>query len=113
MLINASIFSEYDKINGVSANIMLGQLPPCGTGDCEVLLDEDLYIELLGKTERRRRMQRHGLDGIPEIDREDMRDLVPESDPCGYGQIAFNFELPTADVCGPAKSTPKVNVSVA
>jgi DNA-directed RNA polymerase II subunit RPB1 len=47
MLIKASIFSEHDKINGVSANIMLGQLPPCGTGDHEVLLDEEAYINLL------------------------------------------------------------------
>jgi len=47
MLINASVFSDYDKINGVSANIMLGQLPPCGTGDSEILLDEDRYIAIL------------------------------------------------------------------
>ena len=39
MLVKASIFGEYDKINGVSANIMLGQLAPCGTGDSEVLFD--------------------------------------------------------------------------
>ena len=48
-LIDASVFSQYDRINGVSANIMLGQLPPCGTGDCAILLDEDLYIELLNE----------------------------------------------------------------
>jgi len=47
MLIKASIFSEYDRINGVSANIMLGQLPPCGTGDSEILLDEQEYISLI------------------------------------------------------------------
>ena len=47
MLIKASIFSEYDRINGVSANIMLGQLPPCGTGDSEILLDEQEYIALV------------------------------------------------------------------
>lgn len=47
MLIKASIFSEYDRINGVSANIMLGQLPPCGTGDSEILLDEQEYISLV------------------------------------------------------------------
>lgn len=40
-LIKAGIFGEYDKINGVSANIMLGQIAPCGTGDTEVLIDED------------------------------------------------------------------------
>jgi DNA-directed RNA polymerase II subunit RPB1 len=49
MLIKASIFSEQDRINGVSANIMLGQLPPCGTGDHEVLLDEEAYIRLLAE----------------------------------------------------------------
>lgn len=49
MLINASIFSEYDRINGVSANIMLGQLPPCGTGDHEVLLDEEMYVRVLNE----------------------------------------------------------------
>ena len=47
MLINAGIFSEFDRINGVSANIMLGQLPPCGTGDSEILLDEDMLVTLL------------------------------------------------------------------
>ena len=39
-LIKAGIFGEYDKINGVSANIMLGQIAPCGTGDTDILLDE-------------------------------------------------------------------------
>lgn len=47
MLVNASIFSEYDRINGVSANIMLGQLPPCGTGDVEIVLDEARMAELM------------------------------------------------------------------
>ena len=40
MIIKAGIFSEVDKITGVAANIMLGQIPPCGTGETEVLLDE-------------------------------------------------------------------------
>lgn len=47
MLINASIFGELDKINGVSANIMLGQMPPCGTGDPDIILDEDLFIKYM------------------------------------------------------------------
>lgn len=47
MLIKASIFSDYDKINGVSANIMLGQMPPCGTGDSEILIDEQEYVSLV------------------------------------------------------------------
>ena len=47
MLINASIFAEYDKVNGVSANVMLGQQPPCGTGDSRILVDEEHMMELL------------------------------------------------------------------
>tara|TARA_Y100000389_G_scaffold205137_1_gene263878 strand:- start:4055 stop:6013 length:1959 start_codon:yes stop_codon:yes gene_type:complete len=45
MLVNASIFSEYDNINGVSGNVMLGQKVPCGTGDVEILLDEEIFTK--------------------------------------------------------------------
>jgi DNA-directed RNA polymerase beta' subunit len=41
MLIKAGIFAEHDRINGVSANIMLGQVAPCGTGDCTILMDNE------------------------------------------------------------------------
>jgi len=39
-IFKAAIFGEVDKLDGVSANIMMGQLIPCGTGDSKVLLDE-------------------------------------------------------------------------
>ncbi len=42
MLIKAGTFSELDKINGVSANIILGQIPPAGTGDTDILIDDEL-----------------------------------------------------------------------
>lgn len=42
MLIKAGIFSEYDKVNGVSANIMMGQIPPCGTGDSQLIIDDSM-----------------------------------------------------------------------
>jgi DNA-directed RNA polymerase II subunit RPB1 len=44
-LIKAGVFAEYDKINGVSANVMLGQIPPAGTGDCEVLMDHEMITK--------------------------------------------------------------------
>jgi len=47
MLIKASIFSDIDRINGVSANIMLGQLPPCGTGFSQILLDEEEFVNII------------------------------------------------------------------
>jgi DNA-directed RNA polymerase II subunit RPB1 len=98
MLINASIFSEYDKINGVSANIMLGQLPPCGTGDSEIILDEDKYIQLLRNVSKKEALL-EGSDYAPE---------TPEvSDPCGYNHIAFQYELPTKQ----NKTIPKAKVT--
>ena len=39
-LVNASIWSEVDSLKGVSANIMLGRIPPVGTGAFDVLFNE-------------------------------------------------------------------------
>jgi DNA-directed RNA polymerase II subunit RPB1 len=39
VLLNASRHAEFDNIRGVSANVMLGQIGPFGTGMCKVLLD--------------------------------------------------------------------------
>ena len=41
-LLEASLFGSFDNIKGVSSNIMVGQIPNCGTGDSIVLLDEEL-----------------------------------------------------------------------
>jgi DNA-directed RNA polymerase II subunit RPB1 len=39
ILIKAGVFGEVDRINGVSANIMLGQIAKCGTGDSDLIMD--------------------------------------------------------------------------
>ena len=39
-IFKAAIFGDIDKLDGVSANIMMGQLIPSGTGDSRILLDE-------------------------------------------------------------------------
>jgi DNA-directed RNA polymerase II subunit RPB1 len=39
ILIKAGVFGEIDRINGVSANIILGQIASCGTGDSTVIMD--------------------------------------------------------------------------
>jgi DNA-directed RNA polymerase beta' subunit/intein/homing endonuclease len=87
MLINASIFSEYDNVNGVSANVMLGQQPPCGTGDCNILLDEEHFIELM-----KDKMPLE-LDAIKEEDEEEQYTQCLEED------IAFNFKLKEPHKC--------------
>jgi len=38
-LINAGAFAEHDRMAGVSANVILGQIPSAGTGDTKILLD--------------------------------------------------------------------------
>lgn len=40
ILFNAAVAAEFDPMKGVSANIMFGQKPPCGTGFVDILLDE-------------------------------------------------------------------------
>jgi len=39
-LFNAALMGESDNMRGVSANIMFGQKPPCGTGFVDILIDE-------------------------------------------------------------------------
>jgi DNA-directed RNA polymerase II subunit RPB1 len=44
-LIKASIFGEKDNLLGVSSNIMVGNNIPCGTGYCDIFLDEEEHIK--------------------------------------------------------------------
>ena len=46
---DASLFGNIDFLKGVSANIMVGQIPECGTGNCKILLDEEYLAEQLEK----------------------------------------------------------------
>ena len=46
-LIKAGIFGEKDKLNGVSSNIMMGQIIKAGTGMCDIYLDEEKLISEL------------------------------------------------------------------
>ena len=50
ILAKAAIFGEIDNVQGVSANIMLGQEVPCGTGSIDILFDEEKYIDLVNST---------------------------------------------------------------
>ncbi len=72
MLVNASIFSEYDHLNGVSANVMLGHKAPCGTGDFDVIIDEDKYMD----TMKDMVFQTNQIQPIEEIEDENLFDDV-------------------------------------
>lgn len=81
MLIKAGIFSEFDKVNGVSANIMLGQIPPCGTGDSEILIDDNK------------------LDDYEDDDDDDDIDVIIDDDVgdmelhCNLDNLEFEYNL--------------------
>lgn len=49
MLVSAGVFSDFDKINGVSANVMLGQIPSSGTGDGDIIMDEEILMKIISK----------------------------------------------------------------
>jgi len=87
MLINASIFSEYDKVNGVSANVMLGQQPPCGTGDSRILIDEEHMNELL-KDVVNKKVE------LFEIDEEDEEE---DNGGCNEDDLQVKFDLTKND----------------
>lgn len=45
----AALFGDIDRLKGVSANIMVGQIPECGTGTTKIFLDEEMLAEELAK----------------------------------------------------------------
>jgi len=51
-LLKAAIFGDYDKMSGVSSNIMMGQVPPSGTGSSKVLFDEIMFSNLIQDIEQ-------------------------------------------------------------
>lgn len=92
MLVSAGVFGEVDRVNGVSANVMLGQIAPCGTGDSEVLLDEGImaanaarFAAAAGKQPPLHRQREHA----PEADADAL---------CAPANLAFTFELPGQSV---------------
>tara|TARA_B100000575_G_scaffold138325_1_gene110373 strand:- start:33 stop:659 length:627 start_codon:yes stop_codon:yes gene_type:complete len=74
MLIKAGVFGEYDRINGVSANIMLGQIPPCGTGDTDILIDQEKLMNV--------------------NDIKEQEDINIDSGLCTEEALSFNFDVP-------------------
>lgn len=49
ILVKASTFAEKDKMGGVSANVMFGQLPRVGTNSFDILFDEVKFFNELKK----------------------------------------------------------------
>jgi hypothetical protein len=72
-------------MNGVSANIMMGQIAPAGTGFPEFLLDEKMMMEELKKRPPPPKMEKVS-------DKEVVDKFMNISEYCQDG-VGFNFEL--------------------
>jgi DNA-directed RNA polymerase II subunit RPB1 len=101
----AAIFGEYDKITGVSANIMLGQPVMSGTGFSEILFDEKIY------TEKYETMK------VCEDDQEATDEIVNslggvEDDYCAQDNFGFNFDMQHLNAETMAEELPSVNISL-
>jgi len=84
-LIKASIFGERDKLQGVSSNIMLGQIIPSGTGFCDILLDEEEMISNLTELNQ--------VEGDLEIEEDNIDNLLKiEEEDCPHDDFSFSFE---------------------
>jgi DNA-directed RNA polymerase II subunit RPB1 len=86
-LLKAAIFGDSDKVSGVSSNIMMGQIAPCGTGDCTILFDEIKFLnELQTIREKEEVEDDEEISNLSEIDLSD-----DEDDPCSINNLTFKF----------------------
>ena len=73
-LIKAGIYGEIDHLQGVSSNIMLGQLIHSGTGMCDILLDEEKLIDSLSNINQTAEdfieVSENNIDSLMEDDNE-------------------------------------------
>ena len=87
VLVKAGVFSEVDRINGVSANIILGQIAPCGTGDTEIMIDEQKLKDPV-----------EDVEPISSIDISMLEfddDNIKQS--CNPDNLTFDFTMPDMD----------------
>jgi DNA-directed RNA polymerase II subunit RPB1 len=78
-LLEASLFGAFDNIKGVSSNIMVGQIPTCGTGDSALLLDEDML-----------NIREEAIEEIEEKD-TDISKYFKTSEYCIAGEVKFSL----------------------
>jgi DNA-directed RNA polymerase beta' subunit len=69
ILVKASTFAEKDKMGGVSANVMFGQLPRVGTNSFDILFDEVKFFNELKKMKT---------EGKKYVEKVDILDKIEE-----------------------------------
>jgi DNA-directed RNA polymerase beta' subunit len=72
ILVKASTFAEKDKMGGVSANIMFGQLPKVGTNAFDILFDETKFFNEITK------MKESSKKTDKDVIRENIKEKIEE-----------------------------------
>ncbi len=101
MLINGSIFSEYDNISGISPQVMLGKVPNCGSGNFDIVLDEEYMSELMKSVDKNKiKKIAKDLQEIQEIDESHIEEEDNEDEYEGNDIVpSFNYSLKPKDKC--------------
>ena len=68
ILVKASTFAEKDKMGGVSANVMFGQLPRVGTNSFDILFDEVKFFNELKKMKTEGKKYEEKVDILDKIE---------------------------------------------
>ena len=87
VFVKASTFNEYDKMTGVSANIIFGQVPPCGTNTFDIIFDEEKMMQYGIETEDQPEYEPDELD--EDIVQQDINEM--------YADIDEELEITDAD----------------
>lgn len=114
-LLKAAIFGETDKVTGVSSNIMMGQIAPCGTGDCDVLFDEVKFMnELQLLKEDYSEDEEEPMEFEKEYSDSEISDieLSDDDDPCSINNLSFNFNKDNIEEKVNLVNIPKTNLKV-
>lgn len=101
----AAIFGEYDKIKGVSSNIMLGQPVMSGTGFSEILFDEKVYDEKFDTMRTAEPTTEAAEAIINSLDEQ-------EDDYCASDNFGFNFDMQHLEKENMGEDIPSVNMSI-
>ena len=68
ILVKASTFAEKDKMGGVSANVMFGQLPRVGTNSFDILFDEVKFFNEMKKMKTEGKKYEEKVDILVKIE---------------------------------------------
>jgi DNA-directed RNA polymerase II subunit RPB1 len=93
ILLKAALFGDVDPVTGISANIMMGQPIRGGTAFSQILIDEQMFIELIKSVN----VDENKLDEEVFLDLDELHNEVnQEFDPCSQNHFQSSMVLPNA-----------------